>query len=267
MRTYRTGWLLAGIALLLVGVGAAAHASPRAVLIAFVVVAVACSFVSSSAVGISGTARPRRVRPRLVATSALIGGAVAVALVGFAALLGQRAVLLAFVVLVSSPPAVRAYGRWLRSMPTPSAAQLSAIARAFANAGVGYVGIQPEPGPRQLTDEEFEPTLARRAAGSAATKTHYRGDPLRGAATDLSGRVRKPVPRCVRSLADLGCYDDGLPDALCRARPRLPRQDQLGRTDPRARLMSASRSELGRGNAAQGHRSSVARPGLALSVS
>ena len=39
MRMYRTGWLVAGFALLLVGVGAAAHASPRAVLIAFLVVA------------------------------------------------------------------------------------------------------------------------------------------------------------------------------------------------------------------------------------
>ena len=104
MRTYRTGWLVAGIALLLVGVGAAAHGSPRALLIAFVVVAVACSLVRLIAVGIRGTARPRRVRARFVATSALVGGTVAVALVGFAALLGQRVGLLAFVVLVSSPP-------------------------------------------------------------------------------------------------------------------------------------------------------------------
>ena len=104
MRTYRTGWLVAGIALLLVGVAAAAHASPRALLIAFVVGAVACSLVSLIAVGTRGTARPRRVRARLVATSALVGGTIAVALVGFAALLGQRVGLLAFVVLVSFAP-------------------------------------------------------------------------------------------------------------------------------------------------------------------
>jgi hypothetical protein len=155
MRTYRTGWLVAGIALLLVGVGAAAQGSPRALLIAFVVVAVACSLVSLIAVGIRGTSRPRHVRARLVAASALVGGTVAVALVGFAALLGQRVGLLALVVLGSSPPAVGAYGRWLRSIPTPSAAQLDVFARAFANAGVGYVGIQPEPEPRELTDDEL----------------------------------------------------------------------------------------------------------------
>jgi hypothetical protein len=155
MTMYRTGWLTAGIALLVVGLGAAVHASPRAFPIAFVVAAVACLLVSLCAVGIRGRARPRRVRARSVATSALVGGTIAVALVGFAALLGQRVGLLAFAVLVSSPSAVRAYGRWLRSVPTPSAAQLDAFARVFANAGIGYVGVQPEPDPRELTDEEL----------------------------------------------------------------------------------------------------------------
>lgn len=155
MKIFRTAWLVAGIALLVVGIGAAAHGSPVAVLISFVVVAVASSLLSLGAVRIRGTSRPRRVRARSVATRALVGGSVAVALVGFAALLGQRVGLLAFVVLVTSPPAVRAYGRWLRSVPTPSAAQLDAIARAFANAGMGYAGNQPEPDPRELTDEEL----------------------------------------------------------------------------------------------------------------
>lgn len=155
MSRYRTGWLVAGIALLLVGIGAAAHGSPRASLIAFVVAAMACSLVSLCVVGRRGSCRPRHVRVRLVATSTLIGGGIAVALVGFAALLGQRVGLLAFVVLVSSPFAVRAYGRWLRSIPTPSAAQLDAFARIFADAGVGFVGLPPEPDPRELTDEDL----------------------------------------------------------------------------------------------------------------
>jgi hypothetical protein len=155
MKMYRTGWLVAGIALLVGGVGAAAHGSPRAALISFVVVAVACTLLSFSAVGSRGTSRPRRARARSVATRALVGGTVAVALVGFATLLGQRVGLLAFVVLVTSPPAVRAYGRWLRSIPTPSVALLDAIAGAFASAGMGYAGNQPEPDPRELTDQEL----------------------------------------------------------------------------------------------------------------
>jgi hypothetical protein len=71
------------------------------------------------------------------------------------AVVGQGVVLLGLFVLVSSPYAVRAYGRWLRSVPSPSAARLEAIARVFANAGVGFVGVQPEPDPRELTDEEL----------------------------------------------------------------------------------------------------------------
>lgn len=155
MRMYRTGWLVAGIALLLVGIGAAAHRSPRASLIAFVVAAMACSLVSLCVVGRRGSSRPRHFRVRLVAANTLIGGGIAVALVGFAALLGQRVGLLASLVLVSSPFAVRAYGRWLRSIPTPSAAQLDAFARVFADAGVGFVGLPPEPDPRELTDEDL----------------------------------------------------------------------------------------------------------------
>lgn len=153
MRMYRTAWLAAGMALLLTGVGAALHASPQALPIAFVACAVGCSLVSWCVVRIGGGARPRRVRALLAATSAVVGGIIAVSLVGFTALLGQRVGLLGLVVLASSPSAVRAYGRWLRSIPTPSAAQLDAFAGVFANAAVGYVGIQPDP--RELTDEEL----------------------------------------------------------------------------------------------------------------
>jgi hypothetical protein len=71
---------------------------------------------------------------------------------GFAA---QAVGLLGLVALVSSPFALRLYLRWLRSVPMPSAARLEAIARVFANAGVGYVGALPEPDPRELTDEEL----------------------------------------------------------------------------------------------------------------
>ena len=56
--------------------------SPRALFIAFVVVAAACSLVSRAPSPYPGTARPRRVRACFVATSALVGGTVAVALVG-----------------------------------------------------------------------------------------------------------------------------------------------------------------------------------------
>jgi hypothetical protein len=142
MTMYRTAWLSACNGLLPIAVGPAAHLSPEALPPAFVVVAVACSSVGS--VRMRGSTRQPRVRARFVATSALIGGTIAVATVGFTSLLEPRVGLLALFVLHSSPPAVRAYGRWLRSVPTPSATQLDAIARAFAHARTGYVGVQPE---------------------------------------------------------------------------------------------------------------------------
>jgi hypothetical protein len=85
----------------------------------------------------------------------LIGVGAAVATVGFTALLGPGVGVLSLFVLLSSPSAVGAYGRWLRSVPTPSAAQLDALARVFAHAGMGHVGVQPEPDPRDLSDDEL----------------------------------------------------------------------------------------------------------------
>ena len=100
MTMYRAGWLTVCTAALLIGVGAAIHASP-------------------------------------------------------ASLLDPRVAWLGLFVLLSSPSAVRIYGRGLRSFPTPSAAHLDAFARAFARADVGYVGVPPPPDPRALTDEEL----------------------------------------------------------------------------------------------------------------
>jgi hypothetical protein len=154
MTMYRAGWRSACTALALIGVGSAVHTSPEALPVAVPVVAVACALVSLYAVQLRGSGRPRRVCARIVATSGLVGGTMAAALVGFAGLLGQRVALLCVFVLVSSPPAARRYGRWLRSVPAPSAAQLDAFARVFA-VDMGYVGVQPPPDPRALTDEEL----------------------------------------------------------------------------------------------------------------
>ena len=90
-----------------------------------------------------------------VCTAALLIGVSAAIHASPAAVLDQRAAWLGLLVLLSSPSAVRTYGRGLRSLPTPSAAQLDAFARVFAHADVGYVGNPPPPDPRALTDEEL----------------------------------------------------------------------------------------------------------------
>jgi hypothetical protein len=154
MKVYRAGWLTACAAALLIGVGAAIHRSMTALPAVFVVVAIASS-MSMGAIRMRGGTRSRLVRARILSTCALIGGITAVALVGLAGAAGPRVALLGVVVVVSSPLAVRAYGRWLRSVPTPSAAQLDAFTRVFAHADMGYVGVQLPLDPRALTDEQL----------------------------------------------------------------------------------------------------------------
>jgi hypothetical protein len=72
-----------------------------------------------------------------------------------AALLGANVLLLAVLVLGSSPPAVGACARWLRSAPAPSAAQLDALARALAYTGPYYVPFVPSCELDELTDEQL----------------------------------------------------------------------------------------------------------------
>ena len=75
---------------------------------------------------------PPRARSRVMTHSALIVGGAIGAVIGFGVLLGTGVLLLLIVVLAISPYAIRAYGRWLLAVPTPSTAQLDTIARALA---------------------------------------------------------------------------------------------------------------------------------------
>ena len=178
MRMYRTGWLVVGIALLLVGVGAAAHASPRALLIVFVVVAVACSLVSLSAIGIRKSARPRRVRGHSVATRALVGGTIAVALVGFAALSGS----VSGYSLSSSWSARPRRGR-LRPVAALGSHSLSSPARRdcprLRQRGCGVCRDSTGAGPARADRRRVEPKLARQLSVSAAAAIGGPGDASR----------------------------------------------------------------------------------------
>jgi hypothetical protein len=102
--------------------------------------------------------RPPRDRVRVTVSGALIGGTTAGAIAGFVVLLGAGVCLLAVLVLAVSPPAAGAYIRWLRSTPTPSAAQLDAVARAIAHTSPDYEPFVPpaELGELdELTDEQL----------------------------------------------------------------------------------------------------------------
>jgi hypothetical protein len=84
----------------------------------------------------------------------LVAGTGVGAFIGYASLLGPGVLLLAAVVLAGSPMAVKASGRWLRSVRTPSTAQLDAVARAFAYASPDSAQFRA-PELRDLTDEQL----------------------------------------------------------------------------------------------------------------
>lgn len=154
MSAYRIVWLVVCAALALVGISVAFILSPAAVLVLFLTFAFVGALLTLVVVSEHGK-RPPRVRTWLVVNSALVGGTVAAAFVGFAVILGPGVFLLVFFVLVSSPYAVSAYSRWLDSAPTPSAAQLDALARACAYASPECVPIQPMSELHLLTDEQL----------------------------------------------------------------------------------------------------------------
>lgn len=154
MRAYRIVWLVLCAALAMVGASVAFVVSSAALAVVFPAFAVVGSILAHAVVSEYGARRASN-RTRLLATGALVGGTTAGAFVGFAVILGAGVFLLGLLVLVSSPHAVGAYGRWLGSAPKPSADQLDALARAFAYASPEYVPIQPLSGPRLLTDEQL----------------------------------------------------------------------------------------------------------------
>lgn len=99
--------------------------------------------------------RPSRPKNRLILNNGLLVGVATGALIGLSVLIGDEALLLLGFLLAISPPAVRAYGRWLVAAPGPSAAQLDTVIGALAYASPEYLPIPPPTGVEALSDEEL----------------------------------------------------------------------------------------------------------------
>jgi hypothetical protein len=153
MTAYRTLWLCICVLFGVIGAAIAVATSPAAVAFSFVVFGVVGSLLTMFFVsGFWGRATGGRLR--LLAGGALVAGTGVGAFIGYASLLGPGVLLLAAAVLASSPYAVETSRRWLRSVRTPSAAQLDAVARAFAYASPEAARLRaPELG--DLTDEQL----------------------------------------------------------------------------------------------------------------
>jgi hypothetical protein len=153
MGTYRILWLSICVPLGVIGTLVALADSPGAVLLVFVAFGAVGCLLTMLLVGVFWE-RGTGGRARLTAGGALLAGTGISALIGYASLLGGGVLLLAAVVLASSPHAVRFSARWLRSVRTPSTAQLDAVARAFAYASPEFAQFRA-PELRDLTDEQL----------------------------------------------------------------------------------------------------------------
>ena len=153
METYRILWLSICVPLGVIGTMVALADSPGAVLLVFVAFGAVGSLLTMLLASVFWE-RGTGGRARLMAGGALLAGTGVSALVGYASLLGGGVLLLAAVVLASSPHAVRSSARWLRSVHTPTTAQLDAVARAFAYANPEFAqGRAPQL--RELSDEQL----------------------------------------------------------------------------------------------------------------
>ncbi|MGH3346437.1 MAG: hypothetical protein ACRDO4_05600 [Nocardioides sp.] len=154
MAAYRILWLSICLPLGVIGTVLAAAATPAAVVSLFVIFGVVGSLLTMCLVE-AYWERGTGGRLRLLANGALVAGISVSAFFGYASLLGPGVLLLAAGALASSPYAVTTSRRWLSSVRTPSAAELDAVARAFAYASPESAQNRPPPELRDLTDEQL----------------------------------------------------------------------------------------------------------------
>ena len=133
MKTYRVLWLSVCVPMGVIGAAVAVVLSPVAMVFLFLVFGAVGSLLTFCLC--RRVLGARRCRSATALGWRLAGRRIGVgAFVGYASLLGPGVLLLAAAVLAGSPYAVKASGRWLRSVRTPSTAQLDALARVFAYA-------------------------------------------------------------------------------------------------------------------------------------
>jgi hypothetical protein len=156
MKVYRILWLAVCVLLAMIGASVAFVVAPLPMtVLSFVFAAISAIVAWTWTLQSQDTQHPPRDRMRVMTTSALVGGTTVGAFVGLTVLLGAGVFLLVIVVLASAPYALSAYGRWLRSLPTPSAAQLDTMARSLAYTSPEYLAFQPPSELSDLTAEEL----------------------------------------------------------------------------------------------------------------
>lgn len=170
MSVYRGGWLIVAAALILIGMLAAAAMSLPNLLVLFT----AFALVGAVVVLLVRQADGNGARDILLGACA--AGSFAGAFAGLTKIMGAAAIIVALVVVASSPWVVGASRRWLRTVPSPLDWPLDSVLWALSYSGPAHVPFQPPPGGQPVSDDqllcqawsasyrELEATTSRRRA-------------------------------------------------------------------------------------------------------
>ncbi len=153
MKVYRTWWYRTCALVGMIGVVAALATSPEAVAVVFILLGVVGTIVTLC-LGDTFWGQTTRGRARLLLIGAAVPGSCFAALIGYGATLGAGVLLIATAVLIGSPPAVTFANKMVRSVPTPSAAQLEAVAHALACTNPAFA-LSRSASVSDLTDEQL----------------------------------------------------------------------------------------------------------------
>jgi hypothetical protein len=226
---YRVGWLTVALSLGVVGLGVALVLLQAALLVLLPCFAVASVLVALLFPTDSEEGAPWS-RTRRLSGVALLSGAAAGALAGFAALVGGGAFLVAVLVLASSPRSLRTCRRWMGSLPSPTAEDLDGLARSLAYTNPAYMPVEPAPDLCLLSDDQL--CQAWRDSQTAVRSPSTRRSFIR--AVEERGRYLEEFERRQPSLlrawlaSDAGAPDNPLSDpAASRLEPPIIDWDEL----------------------------------------
>jgi hypothetical protein len=165
MRVYRTVWLVVCGAGALVGLSVTFLLSLGAAAAVCISGAVVGAIFRSAAIA-ETTQHSTAERAEIAGVGAAVGAVAAGAFMGYTVLFGRGVLLWVLIVVLTAPPVLSTYLRWLRSTPVPSGAQMDRLTQALALTVPEFTALAPPQPPtpsgtstppdvRQLTDEQL----------------------------------------------------------------------------------------------------------------
>jgi len=153
MSVYRGGWLIVAAALILTGMLAAAVMSLSSLVVLFTAFALVGAVVVLLVRQADGP-RGQKGCIRDILLGGCVAGSLAGAFAGLTRIMGAAAIIVALVVVASSPWVVGASRRWLRTVPSPLDWPLDSVIWALSYSGPTYAPFQP-PAVQPVSDDQL----------------------------------------------------------------------------------------------------------------